>query len=361
MVLKRWFSQFVVLALLSPGVAMAEINGPEVPLPAFVVSPDDVVPQSRSNVADDVNQPLFIALFGDSVSMATMADAKMGNPGPRFYADFLSSIAMAKLYEATVGRFKPTPDELEQHEQLTKFFGNMARIRLSPYLGTQDYSLPVLIKELTGFTPKVYNGAQMAGSYHFGELYLDKFEKFFKRNPFHKKPELIIVNFNGMDFMDNRTPAEYEASLRAFYTRLTKLAPSSTLVITGIGDPIPLLTYPDRVSVPHSPVGQITCSKLYETVRFGNKTGVYPGAPETAIAAARERLFALRQVLVDEIERVNHDQDIYPHFKGEAVYVPAAEDDGTMAEHIAADCIHPDTFLQEATGWRMWDVIKPLL
>lgn len=360
--LRPWYVGMALMGWLASGTALAQANVPEPALPAHVVLPEDIiVDDTQTERAADAVQPMFIALFGDSVSMATMADAKMGNPGPRFFADFLSSIATAKLYEATLGRFKPTPDEVERHEQLTKFFGNMARIPLSPYLGNQDYSLPVLIKEVTGLEPKVYNGAQMAGSYHFGDVYLDKFEKFFQRNPFHKKPELIVVNFNGMDFMDNRKPEEYAASLRDFYTRLTKLSPFSTLVVTGIGDPIPLLTYPDRVSVPHSPFGPITCSKLYETVRFGNSTGVYPGAPDSAIAAARERLYALRQVLVDEIERVNNDQEVYPHFKGEAVLVPAAEDDGTMAEHIAADCIHPDTVLVEATGWRMWDVIKPLL
>lgn len=337
----------------SHSVAQTEAQGDS--KPSFVVSPDEAL------VAESANEPLFLALFGDSVSLATMADAKLGSPGPRFYADFIGSIALTRLYGATIGRVKPNPTEVEQHDLLTQLFGNMARLRLSPYLGTQPYALPVLIQEATGFQPKVYNGAQMAGAYHFGEHYLDKFERFFQRNPFHKKPEIIIVNFNGMDFMENRTPEEYGASVRAFYARLTKLAPYAKLVITDLSDPIPLLTYPDRVAVPQSPIGPITCSKLYEIVRFGNKTGVYPGAPEAQIEAARVRLNQLRDVLASEVGLLNDDRSVYPSFKGEAILVPAVEDDGTGAEHIAADCIHPDTVVQEAIGWRMWDVIRPLL
>ena len=339
--------------------AGAQTDGPAESKPFFVVSPEETL---VSEVASEAaSEQLFLALFGDSVSLATMADAKLGNPGPRFYADFIGSIALSQLYGATLGRLKPNPTEVEQHDLLTKLFGNMARLRLSPYLGTQPYSLPVLIQDETGLQPKVYNGAQMAGSYHFGEHYLEKFEAFFRRNPFHKKPEIIIVNFNGMDFMDNRTAEEYGASVRAFYARLTKIVPYAKLVITDLSDPIPLLTYPDRVSVPHTPNGPITCSKLYEIVRFGNKTGVYPGAPDAQIDAARARLNVLREVLATEVRRLNFDEAAYPSFQGQAILVPAVEDDGSGPEHIAADCIHPDTYIQEGIGWRMWDVVRPLL
>lgn len=351
------FSRVIAATMLlsaSTALHAADTSAAET-VPSFIVSPEDTV------AADNQSGPLFLALFGDSVSMATMADAKLGNPGPRFYADFLGSIAAATVYGATIGKLNPNPTEEQQHQLLTKLFGNMARIRLSPYLGTQSYSLPVLIKQTTGFEPKVYNGAQMAGSYHFGHLYLEKFEAFFKRNPFHKKPELIIVNFNGMDFMDNRTPESYAESVRGFYQRLTALSPYSKIVVTGLGDPIALLTHPDRVAVPHSPNGPITCTQLYKIVRFANDTGVFPGAPQENIDAARRRIAALRDVLANEIRLMNHDQTVYPNFKGQAVYVAPGEDDGSAAEHIAADCIHPDVTIQEAIGHHMWDVVAPLL
>ena len=331
-------------------------QAPHEPLPSFVVMPDDQL------AAYDVDNHLFVALFGDSASMATMADAKMGNPNAHFYADYVESITKTVLYEATIGKLNPHPTEDQQHELLQTNFGNMARIPLSPYLGVQSYSLPVLIKQLTGFQPKVYNGAQMGGQYYFGHLYLDKFAKFYERNPFHKKPDLVIVNFNAMDFMENRSPERYQQSVRAFYSRLTAMAPYATLVITGMPDPMPLLMAPDRVAVPHGPNGPVKCSDLYKIVKFGNSTGVYPGAPESQLEAARHRLAALRGILENETQLLNHDESVYPHFKGQAHYVaPAVGEDASAIDHVAADCIHPDQTVHAAIGRRMWGVIEPLI
>lgn len=107
----------------------------------IMVNPHDTI------AASAVGDRIFLAVFGDSVSMATMADAELGHPGPRFYADFLASIAAATAYDATLGKLKNERTEDEQHRLLTAFFGNMARLHLSPLLGNQDYSLPVLIAE----------------------------------------------------------------------------------------------------------------------------------------------------------------------------------------------------------------------
>jgi len=305
--------------------------------------------------------PLFLALFGDSVSIATMADAKFGNPGPRFYADFMRSAGTAGLYEAILGKVRPHPSEAEQHMLLQRHFGNMARIPLSPYLGTQSYSLPVLIKDATGFAPKIYNGAQMAGAYYFGQLYLDRFAQFFARNPMHKKPEIIIVNFNGMDFLADRSTETYAASVRNFYERLTALAPLSSIVVTEIADPIPLLTHPDRVAVPRSPQGPLKCSDLYKIVRLDNSSGLSPESPPAQIELARRRLEQMRGILVNESERMNHHEGAYAAFQGRVIYVPATGSPSDAAEHIAADCIHPDAYLQTLIGIGMWQVVRPLL
>lgn len=340
----------------------------------FVITADSVVPheeamnseslsgdQVRSIADTAADGPLFLALFGDSVSLATMADAKFGTPGPRFFADFFRSISSALLYDSTIGRLKPTPTEESQHMLLGQLFGNMARPHLSPYLGTQPYSLPVLLKSTTGFTPKVYNGAQMAGSYYFSHLYLDKFAQFFAKNPFHKKPDLIIVNFNAMDFIDSRSVAVYAASVRSFYQRLTRLAPNTSLIITAMADPVPLLTAPDRIAVEHGPKGPIRCSDLYKMVRFGNNTGLYPGAPDSNINAAHQRLAAYRNVLETEVRLMNHDSTLYPHYHGTVTYVASTEDGGDSVNHLAADCIHPDKSIQKAIGLRMWDVVRQAL
>ena len=334
------------------------------PVPPFVISPEYTENASASEevLESSLTSPFFIALFGDSVSLATMADAKFGNPGPRFYADFLGSGALASLYQKVVAPHKPDLSDEEQHELIHNLFGNMARKYLSPYLGTQAYSLPVLFAETTGKSPKVYNGAQLAGSYYFGKIYLDKFERFFERNPFHKRPELIIVNFNGMDFIENRGPAVYAAKIREFYTRLTALAPYSKIVVTGIGDPVELLTYPDRVAVSRSPTGPIKCSDLYKFLRFGNGLGLYPGAPQSQIDSARATLAILRGILENEVTLMNNDRTIYPDFKGQVVYVKPDDGEGGLSpEMIAADCIHPNQEAQSLIGQKMWKVIEPLL
>jgi lysophospholipase L1-like esterase len=337
-----------------------ELKIPVDPVPSHVVMPGDKISvQKWGNQPGQ--EPLFIALFGDSVSLATMADAPLGSPGPRYFVDFMSSIIRGSIYDYIAQKLNRQPTEEEQHLLLQEHFGNMARKRLSPYLGTEDYSLPVLIHEKTGLTPKVYNGAQMAGSYYFSQLYLNQFDQFYQQNPFHKKPDMVIVNFNGMDFMDTRPPEVYQARVKEFYKRLTRMAPLAKIVVTGLKDPIPLLTYPDRVAVPFSPVGPITCQTLYKVVRFANNTGLYPGAPQEAIDAARARLAVFRNILENEVKAVNEDRTQYPSFYGKAFYVDPTYDDGITADMIAADCIHPNQEAQKIIGEHMWDVIEPIL
>ncbi len=351
---------FMAGSLATTSVQAAEVAAPVDPTPAHLVSPEATVRDPQMEAASP-DSPLFVAVFGDSVTLGTMADAQFGNPGPRFYADFIGSLSVGTLNDFILKQMNRQLSEDEMHNTIMRLFGNMARKNLSPFLGTQDYSLPVLINETTGNTPKIYNGAQMAGAYYFGHLYLDKFTKFYQRNPFHKRPELVIVNFNGMDFMDNRSPEVYSTKVKEFYQRLTKMVPYATIVVTGIKDSIPLLTYPDRVAVPNSPVGPITCSALYKFVRFSNATGLYPEAPQAAIDLAYGRLAVLRGILEKEVGLINTDRIAYPHFKGRMVYVDPTTDDGITPEMIAADCIHPNQEGQKIIGESMWNVIEPLL
>lgn len=206
----------------------------------------------------------------------------------------------------------------------------------------------------------MYNGARMAGAYHFGHLYLATFKSFLDRHPFIKRPNLVIVNFNGMDFMEGWPLESYAEKVSAFYLELTQLVPEANIVVTGMADPVPLLTAPDRVTIPNSPAGPITCSQLYKIVRFGNKTGLYPGAPQEALDAARQRILAMNDILESAVTRLNEDRSAFPEYQGKAIFVaPMTGDDG--ANHIAADCIHPDKSVQEAIGWHLWPLVEPLL
>lgn len=349
----------VAAALAAPlGAASAQ----QEPIPTLIdgESGDAYDPEGDDKAAS-YGGPLFLALFGDSISMATMADAKFGNPGPRFYVDFIRSASTAALYDATVGRVRPRPDEDEQHMLMQRHFGNMARIKLSPYLGTQTYSLPVLIKEETGFAPKIYNGAQMAGSYYFSHLYLEKFASFFEKYPFHKKPEIIFANFNGMDFMADRGLGVFTDKVRGFYQGLSALAPHSTIVVSELADPIALLTHPDRVAVERGPRGPLKCSDLYKLVRLDNASGLNPNSTQAEIDAARNHLMRMRGILRLEVEMMNDRLGPYREFEGKAVYMASASSGEVGANHIAADCIHPDVYLQALIGLNLWQVVKPLL
>jgi hypothetical protein len=349
----------MAVALAAPlGAASAQ----EEPIPTLI---DGETGEAYDPEDDDKDAsydgPLFLALFGDSISMATMADAKFGNPGPRFYADFIRSASTAALYDATIGRVRPRPDEDEQHMLMQRHFGNMARIGLSPYLGTQSYSLPVLIKDETGFAPKIYNGAQMAGSYYFSHLYLEKFASFFAKHPFHKKPEIIFANFNGMDFMAGRGLGVFTDKVRGFYQGLAALAPHSTIVVSELGDPVPLMTHPDRVAVERGPRGPLKCSDLYKLVRLDNASGLNPSSTQAEIDAARSQLTRMRGVLRLEVEMMNNRIGPYKEFQGRAVYMASASSGEVGASHVAADCIHPDVYLQTVIGINLWQVVKPLL
>ena len=75
-------------------------------------------------------------------------------------------------------------------------------------------------------------------------------EKWLKRRPFHKSPDMVILSLGGMDIVNNKDDAEFKQNVRHFLTGLTQLAPNAHLVVTGVPNPIYVLSAEDRPNVP---------------------------------------------------------------------------------------------------------------
>ena len=65
-------------------------------------------------------QPLFLAVFGDSVTKATMADEALGNPSARFYSDMLRGKINDGLYKKI--KLPPLNPDREKFYRLNRLF-----------------------------------------------------------------------------------------------------------------------------------------------------------------------------------------------------------------------------------------------
>ena len=193
-------------------------------------------------------KPMFIAVVGDSVTKGTMANEVLGNPSKRFYHNMITGSIHGAIYEKLKWMsLNPKRDAFFEADRL---YNVMSRPDLSWAFGKKDYSIFEKIEEHTGKRPKLYNAA-ILGSGYFGYKYiLEDMEKWLKRRPFHKSPDMVILSLGGMDIVNNKDDAEFKQNVRHFLTGLTQLAPNAHLVVTGVPNPIYVLSAEDRPNVP---------------------------------------------------------------------------------------------------------------
>lgn len=304
-----------------------------------------------------LDRPLYMAVFGDSVTRGTMADAQMGAPNARFYADMLRGKAVVGFQMSVNALFgKPNPTEGDI-ASIERNFSHMSRLPLSAFVGDREYSLPKHIEQATSYRPRVYNGAILAAGFHTADIALTRFERHQRSGFGHAEPDLIVVNFNGIDFINNVSIETFTKDVSHFLTRIKKLAPHALVFITEFANPIPTLTAPDRQAAPRTiltPNG-LTCHTLYRQLQFAAKTGISSTSTPEEIALATERLTAMRDIVAAAIDRTNRESP-----SGEIVLIKGMSDDegADASSHLAADCIHPDVSGQKIIGDQLWKAVS---
>ena len=300
--------------------------------------------------------PIFIITLGDSAAKGVWADSSLGAPGAGFYwSAFLSSVESSLLkrifgYDHTYSPLQGARDHIQDIEKL---FGHVAREYLSGIAGNQDYSLPVRIENHTGRKTKVLNASFLAASYTTSSLALEKIDKFYKKNPFHIKPQAVFISYNGMDFMFEETLANFQASVKNLLKETSDRFPDTHIVVTELVDMVGILTNQDQLAIPSGVLLEAHyCSDVYDRIGFGKRHGLKPGLTGQHVEMHRRKIKKMNQILAKEIS--DFEQAGLANGTPKKIDLVSTVAHANWAPYLAADCLHPNKNGQKLISDEIW-------
>ena len=307
-------------------------------------------------------QPLFIAVMGDSVALGVWADSRVGAPGPHFYANAATAQVESTLLSAFTGYKINDLSNAERYSTLIDhFFGYIARKPFSALIGKQAYSLPQRIKRATGKDVELVDTSFLAGCYRLSPIHLKRLREFMQKHPGHRAPDFIFINFTAMDFVFNSTIERFENDLHLFYATLAKEYPHATIVVNPLVDVVSSMsTSLDEVAVPGNLLMKpMTCADNYARVGFGAIIGIQKGVSDEHLAVLHEKLRAMNAIISTEVASLAAHVAPYDAFAGKALEIgPFEPPTGKWSDFLAADCIHPNIMGQKSYSDLIWEAVR---
>ena len=306
--------------------------------------------------------PLFVVVMGDSVALGVWADSKAGAPGPYFYASATSASLETSLIVAfNKFRVRDLSNAAKYSAEVDRLYWYISRPQFSALTGRQDYSIPERIEQATGRDVELLDTSFLAGCYRLSPLHLNHLDRFMRKHPGHKAPDLIFVNFTGMDFVFNDSITRFDRDIHMFYSRLTGEYPNSTIIVNTLVDVVSSMsTSLDEVALPGNFLfKRSTCADNYQRVGFGSLIGIKRGVTEEHLDMLHEKLDTMNRMIAFELAAI--DSHIYPYeaFAGKAIEVGAfVPGTGRWIDYLAADCIHPNIRGQKRYSELVWDAIR---
>ncbi|MFK7828131.1 MAG: SGNH/GDSL hydrolase family protein [Oligoflexales bacterium] len=306
--------------------------------------------------------PIFIITLGDSAAKGVWADSSLGSPGAGFYwSAFLSSVESVLLkrifgYDHTYSPLQGARDHIQDIEKL---FGHVARESLSGIAGNQDYSLPVRIEEHTGRKTKVLNASFLAASFTTSTLAIEKIDQFYKKNPYHIKPQAVFISYNGMDFMFEETLPNFQASVKNLLSETSSRFPDTHIVVTELVDMVGILTNQDQLAIPSGVLLEAHyCSDVYDRIGFGKRHGLSPGQTGQNVQMHRRKVQKMNQILAKEIS--DFKQAGLANGNPKKIDLVSTVAHADWAPYLAADCLHPNKNGQKLISDEIWKKVSAI-
>lgn len=322
----------------------------------FFIFSHGIVLADNSQAVQNEDDPIFIITLGDSAAKGVWADSNLGAPGAGFYwSAFLSSVESSLLkrvfgYDHTYSPLQGARDHIRDIEKL---FGHVAREGLSGLAGKQDYSLPVRIEEHTGRKTKVLNASFLAASYTTSSLAIEKIDGFYRKNPFHMKPDAVFISYNGMDFMYEESLIDFQKSINNLLKEINTRFPDTHIIVTELVDMVSILTNPDQLAIPASKVLDAHyCSDVYDRIGFGKRLDLSPGRTGQHVAMHRRKIKKMNRILATEI--ASFQQSGLTCGQTRKIDLVPTVTHADWAPYLAADCLHPNVKGQKLISDEVW-------
>jgi len=317
---------------------------------------------ARDEKEDD---EIFMVVLGDSATLGVWADIPLGHPKPSFYAEIVGVQFHAALLALLKGeRINDLSNAQRYADTIDRNFSYITHKQWSGLIGNQPYALAQIIKREWGKTVKLFNASILAGCYQLSDLLFRRVEDFYRKNPTHRDPDLVIVHFNAMDFIFGTTERDFSSHVRRLFSRLSMRFPHATFIVTPLIDIINVMTDSfEHITIPGAfGLGTMTCADTYRKVGFGSIIRLDPTTPAEHVTAIRDRWTNMQRLLEEEIELWDSrasDNPAYMPFEGRVfIAEPVTPASSSWAPYLAVDCIHPNIEGQKQIAASIWKTLE---
>ncbi len=292
-----------------------------------------------------------VVILGDSVTMGVWADTRLGAPNGRFYWQALRAEVQATLQAFVHGvKVNDLSNARKYSKLIDKYFGFIARRKISGMLGDADYSLKPQLEARLSRPVVITEASVLAGSYILSTELLAKIDEYRREGTF-SNADLVIIDFHGMDVVFAGSVDDFSQHVRVTLRGIADRFPDATVVVTPVLDVLSMvLSVHDLVTVPGGFMrAPMRCRDAYSKIGFSQSLGLFEYAPNIYAAddltKKRQRYNAMQDILRDEVYALD-GQDLmsgYDKFKGRAIYAIRREiGPSEWAGILAVDCIHPN-------------------
>jgi hypothetical protein len=278
----------------------------------------------QSEIQAQNSVPLTYSVFGDSISVASLADTTQG----------------MKLTAALTGRLLKSMDILREGDPLVnkdvrRKLQKISTVpKFSAFSGEMSWSHASRWKQKTGRPLEVKNYAFIGATSETLFEQIDTARGELERSR-AKPSDIVTLMIGANDFCSGVTLSDFRNKVHFRLYQITKTFPRSLIQVVGIPDVNALLDSPDALAFTaqgHS----MTCAE----VRKRNPECLRSNEPGVSSSS---RLSSMNQILWEEVERQRLGKGSYTPYEGKILFTPLPQGPSFMkSEILAADCYHPN-------------------
>ncbi len=295
---------------------------------------------------------LRVAVFGDSITRAVLADQSLGER-----ASLGATFDFGRLaVNGAVGGYYPDSEGVLSYK-LMSANSYLARDELAAIQGKTSWSMISRLEKELGYQVELVNAAKLGGSFRMGDVQLAAMEQEMKNRGIEDL-DLVIIDLGRIDLTIYSSAEEFAQNVDEFFNQILKMSPSAHFLIMKIPNIPSSISRENRVSTEFFNKFQLTCEQIFTSGGVATKLGLSPGKsnPE-AFKKAIERLNAFNAYLAKKVADYRAAGLSIDLAEGLADRVRADDWDIVMA----SDCIHVNQVGQHEIANAVWPHVKALL
>ena len=294
-----------------------------------------------------LSTPKSMAVFGDSIAAAMLADTTSGEQ-----LDFYKQGRLIKASQL------PTQSGLEGNELRDALQALGSALHLGAFSGSQTWSHRVKLEAILKKKMEVFDfGLLGATTETLGEQIRNARD--FYRNRQKPPADYVTLIIGSNDFCAD---VSLETFRNNFHFRLYQLLsshPQSIVLINHVPDVVAVMSAPDTTAFR---VGsqKFTCDEIRKQAETCKDSRLSSASPAAKVETAAQKLSEMNQIINQEVARQRDGLGSYKPYSGVLIVAPLPELRGNLNPSLlAADCFHPSALGQKLLADESWKAVAP--